>query len=329
MVLPWRKSRKKKPVPKGWTLTPPSAPSTPSKRPVKKTPAKKSPVNNTVPQRVVPKKAAPQKAVPKKPVAARSTPPLTPATRSPLKKAAAKNAPVKKAVSKEAPVKEVPVKKAAARKSRAKKDVLPDHRLFNPISTLPEAAHTLMGLGTEIIEFPEMVTCAMVVQITHDGPGRFQFQFRGARAGDEEFEISGEGSFHGRYALNFIPRGGFKYVMVDAKSSWILHFEPLSAMKILRPEVGAQINGEGSDVIRFHADQPMRIDVSAPHTGSSTSLYGNTSRYRRCLLDVRGSYEGTLLSEPDTMALEIEMQAPWKNDTRWTLTVGEISRPVV
>lgn len=318
MVLPWRKSRKKKPAPKGWTLTPPLP------APAKKTPVKKPPVKNT----------APKKAAAKKAVASRSTPLAVPATKSPVKKAAAKKAPVKKAAAKavpakEVPAKEVPAKKAPARKSRAKKDVLPDHRLFNPIATLPESAHTLMGLGTEIIEFPEQVTCAMVVQITHDGPGRFQFQFRGARAGDEEFEISGEGSFHGRYALNFIPRGGFKYVMVDAKSSWILHFEPLSAMRILKPEVGAQINGEGSDVIRFHADQPMRIDVSAPHTGSTTLLHGNTNRYRRCLLDVRGSYEGTLLSEPDTMALEIEMQAPWKNDTRWTLTVGEISRPVV
>lgn len=246
-----------------------------------------------------------------------------PAKKAPVKKPPAKKAPVKKAPVKKAPVKKAPVKKAPAKK----KPVVPDHPLMAPITTLPEWAHTLMGSGTEIIEFPETVTCPMVVQISHDGPDRFQFQFRDAHAGDEVFAITGTGSFNGRYSLNFLMRDGFRYVTADAKGSWILHFEPISKMRVLKPEIGATIEGVGSDVIQFQADTPMRLDLSAPHSTSTVVLFGNTRGHRRRLLWGVNGFEGTVLTEPHTMALEVVMGRPWETDARWTMTIGGISRP--
>jgi len=282
--------------------------------------------------------------------------PGLPAKKAPAKKASAKKAPAKKAPAKKAPAKKAPIKKAAPAKkepagkapikkaapakkepagkapvkkvaAEATKPVIPDHALMAPITTLPEWAQTLMGTGTEIIEFPEIVKCPMVVQISHDGPERFEFQFRDAWAGDKAFEISGKGTFQGRYSLNFSMDESFKYLKVDTKGSWILHFEPVSKMRVLPLKVGATIEGVGSDVIQFHSEGPMRLDISAPHTKNAVRLYGNTRRYRRRLLWEFGAVEATVLTEHRTAVLEVVMDRPSENDTRWQLTVGEISRP--
>jgi hypothetical protein len=268
----------------------------------------------------------------KRPLVKVWTPPAPVAKKAPAKKAAAKKAPVKKAAAKKAPAKKAAAKKAAVKKAPAKKIDLwkpdvPEHPLFVPLTALPEWAHTLMGSGTEIIEFPEVVRDSMVVQITHDGPHRFNFQFRDQAGGDEVFAISGTGSFHGRYALNFLDRSGFKYLVVEATSAWILHFEPVSAMRVLAAQAGARLEGEGSDVIRFHAEQPMRLDFSAPHTTSGSMIVGNSTQYRRRLLWVSRGGDSTILTEVRTMVLEIQMNTPWSNDTRWALTVGEIPHP--
>jgi hypothetical protein len=291
MVLPWRKRRAKKATAKKAPMTPIPVPGLPAKKaPAKKASAKKAPA-----------KKAPVKKEP------------------PAKKAPAKKVPAKKAPAVKEPAKKAPVKKAAP--------VVSDHALMAPITTLPEWAQTLMGTGTEIIEFPEIVKCPMVVQISHDGPERFEFQFRDAWAGDKAFEISGKGTFQGRYSLNFSMDESFKYLKVDTKGSWILHFEPVSQMRVLPLKVGATIEGVGSDVIQFHSEGPMRLDISAPHTKNAVRLYGNTRRYRRRLLWEFGAVEATVLTEHRTAVLEVVMDRPSENDTRWQLTVGEISRP--
>jgi hypothetical protein len=264
----------------------------------------------------------------RKPRAKKAPAQSAPAKKAPAKKVQAKKAPAKKAPVKKAPAKKAPAKKAPVKKAPAKvTPVVSTHPLMAPITTLPEWAHTLMGSGTEIIEFPETVTCPMVVQISHDGPDRFQFQFRDAHAGDEVFAITGTGSFNGRYALNFLMRDGFRYVTADAKGSWILHFEPVSKMRVLKPEVGATIEGVGSDVIQFQAEDPMRLDLSAPHFTSTVVLFGHTRGHRRRLLWGVNGFEGTVLTEPQTLALEVVMGRPWETDSRWTMTIGEISRP--
>jgi hypothetical protein len=283
---------------------------------------------------VVPwRKPRPKKATAKKPTATPIPLPRPPTKKAPVKKAPAKKMAVKKAPAKKAPakkmaVKKVPAQKAPVKEAPAKGELAASvHPLMAPLTTLPDWAQTLMGSGTEIIEFPHTVKCPMVVQISHDGPGRFHFQFRDAWAGDEVFGITGTGAFNGRYSLNFLRQGGFKYLMVDSQGPWILHFEPLSKMRELKAEVGAVLEGVGPEVIQFHAESPMRLDISAALTKDTLLLFGNTRNHRRRLLWETSGFEGTVLTEPHTLALEMLLGKPWSSDTRWKMTVGEISRP--
>lgn len=293
--------------------TPPGAPA--KKAPAKKAPAKKVPAKKALGKRLAAEQAGSGKAA--------------------AKKVAAKKAPAKKTAAKKVPVEKVPVEKTAAKKAPAKKararkldpwnPEVPEHHLFVPMHALPEWAHTLLGSSTEIIEFPELVRDPMVVQITHDGSDKFRFRFLDETGSEEIFEISGSGSFFGRYSLNFLGRRGFKYLMVEATSSWIVHFGAVSEMRVLAAEVGAKIEGRGSDVIRFQAPSPMRLDFSALHTKAAINVSGYSDSHYRGFLSEIGPFEGPILTKANMVLLQIEMSAPWKNDTRWTLTVGDIS----
>jgi hypothetical protein len=298
--------------------TPPSAPA--KKESAKKESAKKAPAKKAAVKKAAVKKAAAKKAAVKKAAAKKAA-----AKKAAAKKESAKKAPAKKAPAKKAAVKKAPAKTPRPTRSNPWKPEVPDHPLFAPMRALPEWAHTLLGAHTEIIEFPEVVRDPMVVQITYDGTDRFRFRFRDETGIRDVLEVSGSGSFYGRYSLNFASRHGCKYLMVEATSSWIVHFEPVAEMRVLAAQVGARIEGRGSDVVRFHASSPMRLDFSALHTKESIHIVGySKDRYRGLLSESKGC-EATILTESNTVLLEIVMASPWKNDTRWTLTVGDIS----
>ncbi len=195
-----------------------------------------------------------------------------------------------------------------------------DHRLYRPFKTLPEDARMLVGQGHEVIVFDHAITDAMVVHITHDGPGHYSFRFLVEDGQHHSEMISGSGQHLGSYPINMASRPSFRYVEVKADGDWTVEFRPLSESRTLKTRSGSKISGEHCEVIQFAAAEPTRIRVVAPDA-EALILNALGMGYRNLLLRHQ-PFDGRLLVPAKTLGLSVFVRGGGMNAADWAITVG-------
>jgi len=214
-----------------------------------------------------------------------------------------------------------PTPPSTARSTRSKKaPVAPDHRLHRSFTTLPDDAHLLVGSGHEVIMFDHAVTDAMVVQITHDGPGHYSFRFLVDDGQHHTDMFHGKGPHHGSYPLNFVSHGGFRYVEVKADGAWTVEFRPLKQSRSLMTTPGSQIAGEGCEVLQFATTDPTRIRVTS-HDASTLILNAHATGSMNLLTRFDG-FDGRLLVPAKVVAMSMVTRGHPHAPADWTITVG-------
>ena len=210
---------------------------------------------------------------------------------------------------------------ASSRRSRL---ALPDHPLLRPIERLPEWAHLLMGDETAFIELPEVVESLMVVQITHDGAGPFNFQLLDVDGLSAVLDVEGTGHLCERRSVNLVRTPGFKYILANVTGPWILHFQTLREMRRLDAVPGTTVDGDGSDLLLVQTRRPTRIDFALPYSDGGVEIH-TLGAQRRRVVNTFSSYSGTFIAGGDLVGLEIITRRTAANDTRWRVSIGPTS----
>jgi hypothetical protein len=192
--------------------------------------------------------------------------------------------------------------------------------LYRPIKTLPEDARMLVGQGHEVIMFDHAITDAMVVHITHDGPGHYSFRFLIEDGQHHSEMISGRGQHIGAYPINTAHHQPFRYVEVKADGDWTVEFRPLSESRTLKTRTGSKITGEHCEVLQFATTEPTRIRVIAP---DAEALILNALGSRDTNLLLRHQpFDGRLLVPAKTLALSVYVRGGGMNAADWAIIVG-------
>lgn len=211
---------------------------------------------------------------------------------------------------------------AGARTTPRRKKAAPriDHRLYRPITTLPEDARMLVGHGHEVIMFDHAITDAMVVHLTHDGSSNYSFRFL-IDDGEHHSEMfHGSGQHVGSYPLNMGSSPPFRYVAMKTDGDWTVQFRHLSESRTLKTRTGSTIDGEHCEVIQFATTEPTRIRVIAPDAEAVilNAIGSGTSN----LLLRHQPFDGRLLVPPKTLALSMYVRGGGRNAADWSITVG-------
>ena len=165
------------------------------------------------------------------------------------------------------------------------------------------------GSGDSVLDISSVGSNVLIAFIEYNGSGNFSVITRDSNLGYQGLMVNEVGNYSGTIPINFNSETN-TYLDISATGSWEVVVKPIASADNFDSN---SISGIGDSVIEAYELQSVDT-LTINYTGSgnfSVTQYRCNGSYNYLLVNERGSYSGTVVTDSGTCFIEINAEGNW------------------